>query len=383
MILKKLILIILSIILIPCALLAQTLDQRLFLITNSGTSGGDFIVEYQVKGTNLTSARTLASLNADIIYDTTILQFNNGVQWNQQISDANGYSLSIQSNHSEQGKFRAIRIAISAPDLNSNPLNPMTGFDIESIYAAIVRMNFTILNQCAYATLLFKNITNEVGLFVNPNNLPNTFDITAVQLSEPETIREAPLPVQLTAFTSLVKANEVQLEWKTAMEQNNRGFEIERKTENESWILVGFVNGKGNSNTLQGYKFNDKNLRTGNYNYRIKQIDYNGNFQFYNLQGIVIVGIPSKYSISQNFPNPFNPLTKINYEVAADSKVKIIVYDVSGKEIKTLTNEKKQAGYYSLVFNAANLPSGTYFYRIYADEGSKNYFETKKMILIK
>jgi hypothetical protein len=372
---------ILFLILFPCAMMSQTIDQRLLLVTNSGINGGNFIVDYQVKGTNLSASRTLASLNTDIIYDTTSLKFNGCSEWLPQISVANGYSQNAQSNASELDNHRAIRITVTGDEVNNS--TGINGYNIENQYVTFVRINFIILNQTANATLLIKNITNQAGLFANPNNLPNSFEITNIALSDPVLINDSPLPVKLISFTSSVNTNKVRLTWKTATEQNNKGFEIERKYKNENWISAGFINGKGNSNTEQEYKFDDKNLNSGSYNYRIKQIDYNGNYQYHNLSETVNVGAPKNFAVSQNYPNPFNPTTKIDFEVPLDSKVNITLFDISGKEVQTLLNEKKSAGYYSVAFNAVNLSSGTYFYRISGENGDRMFSETKKMTLIK
>ncbi|HMQ67906.1 MAG TPA: T9SS type A sorting domain-containing protein [Ignavibacteria bacterium] len=190
------------------------------------------------------------------------------------------------------------------------------------------------------------------------------------------------LPVELASFTSLINLNSVSLNWSTSSEVNNNGFDIERKSanENSNWNKVAFVDGKGNSEELVNYSYTDKNLEIGKYNYRLKQIDFNGNFKYYDLENEVVVGIPVQFELSQNYPNPFNPTTKINFTLPADTKVSLSIYDVSGRLVSTLiNNEFKQANYYSVSFNGANLSSGTYFYSIRTDNNN----ETKKMILIK
>ena len=88
---------------------------------------------------------------------------------------------------------------------------------------------------------------------------------------------------------------------------------------------------------------------------------------------------PTQFALEQNYPNPFNPSTKIQYSVPQTSQVQIKVFDVLGNEIETLVNEEKPTGTYELTWNAANLPSGVYFYQIKAG----SFIETKKMILIK
>ena len=98
-----------------------------------------------------------------------------------------------------------------------------------------------------------------------------------------------------------------------------------------------------------------------------------------NPSGNVTVGTPLKFELSQNYPNPFNPTTNISFGLPVDSKVTIKIYDISGREIRTLLNDTKAAGYYSVMFDASGLSSGVYFYKIEAN----NFSELKRMLLIK
>lgn len=186
------------------------------------------------------------------------------------------------------------------------------------------------------------------------------------------------LPVELSSFSSSVNGNNVNLNWSTASESNNSGFDIERNS-NGTWSKVGNVAGNGTTSNSNNYSFTDKNLASGNYSYRLKQVDFNGNFEYFNLNNEVNIGIPADFELSQNYPNPFNPSTKINYDLPVDGKVSIKLFDMSGKEVATLVNEVKTAGYYSVDFNASSLSSGIYFYSISAN----NFTATKKMMLIK
>jgi len=195
---------------------------------------------------------------------------------------------------------------------------------------------------------------------------------------------QSAMPVELTSFAASIFGRDVKLNWVTATETNNSGFEIQRSMQNENnWEKVGFVKGNGTKTTPTNYSFEDKNLNTGKYNYRLKQIDYNGNFEYFNLAGEVEIGVPKKFDISQNYPNPFNPTAKIDFDLPYDSKVSMKLYDISGREVMTLVNEQKSAGYYTVQMNGNNLSSGMYFYSIMAEGNGQKYVMTKKAVLIK
>ena len=185
------------------------------------------------------------------------------------------------------------------------------------------------------------------------------------------------MPVELTPFTVNVVEREVLLVWTTVTEINNMGFEVQKKI-GTYWSVLGFVEGNGSSTTTHTYHFIDDKPQIGRENtYRLKQIDYDGSF---NYSKIVIVSVPAEgYSLEQNYPNPFNPTTKIRFELPADGIVNIKIFDAFGQEVTTLLNEFKKANVYEISFNASNLASGVYIYRMQVN----NYLESKMMVLIK
>ncbi len=191
------------------------------------------------------------------------------------------------------------------------------------------------------------------------------------------------LPVEMSSFVSLVNGRDVTLNWTTASENNNSHFNIERSMVNGQWSMVGSVQGNGTTLSSMNYSFTDRGLNTGLYYYRLKQIDFNGNFKYYNLNNEVNVGIPTKFDLLQNYPNPFNPSTKINYDLPFDGKVTLKIFDMSGKEVSTLVDDVQVAGYYTINFNASNLSSGIYLYKISANANGNNFVATKKMMLVK
>ena len=188
-----------------------------------------------------------------------------------------------------------------------------------------------------------------------------------------------PSPVELASFYSNVSKNNSHLNWSTYTESNNSGFEIQRFAIDQNMITLGFVNGAGNSTETKSYAFEDRNLPSGIYQYRLKQIDFNGNFEYFELSEAVTIGVPEKFFLEQNYPNPFNPVTSIVYGIPEAGNVKLKVFDMSGKEINALVNETKDAGYHTAKFDASGLASGAYIYRI----ESSGYISVKKMVYLK
>jgi hypothetical protein len=185
------------------------------------------------------------------------------------------------------------------------------------------------------------------------------------------------IPVELSSFTGVLNDDKITLNWQTATELNNRGFEVERQAKNV-WDNIGFVQGSGTSTNPHSYTFSDENLSAGTYSYRLKQIDNNGAYKYYNLTESFTVQ-PADFNLSQNYPNPFNPTTIIKYSLPEKNQVIIKIYNVLGSEVVTLVNEVKPAGNYEVNFNASGLSSGVYYYSISAGK----FNATKKMILIK
>jgi hypothetical protein len=207
---------------------------------------------------------------------------------------------------------------------------------------------------------------------------------------------ESALPVELTSFTAYLTSNNVELKWQTSTEVNNYGFEIERTLgqtislsdgQTEEWETIGFVQGHGNSNSPKNYEFTDENPPAGNLKYRLKQIDTEGQFEYYGtiveinntVAGVEELNIPEEYSLFQNFPNPFNPVTTIKYGLPENAKVFIEVYNIIGQRIAVLVNEEQISGYHSVEFSGNSLSSGLYIYRMVTNE----YSSVKKLMLLK
>ncbi len=261
------------------------------------------------------------------------------------------------------------------------------------------------------------------GQFLEDARTLNDYNIQRENTVE---MYNAPLPVELISFTAELIGNAIILNWQTATEINNYGFEIERQilkqasqptrqvqNDNYLWEKVGFVEGAGNSNSPKEYSFFDdktsevfKNLGglDGSIQYRLKQIDFDGKFEYSEIitvETLQATSLPTEFALEQNYPNPFNPATTIKYSIpntviasarlaetlsrqeakqSQEMNVTLKVYDILGNEVATLVNEKKDAGSYRVNFNASNLTSGVYLYRLNTSSG---YTMTKKLMLLK
>jgi hypothetical protein len=191
-------------------------------------------------------------------------------------------------------------------------------------------------------------------------------------------------PVELVSFTASINQDNISLNWKTATELNNSGFNIERGFDKNSvgniiFDKIGFVKGAGNSTSPNDYSFTDKLNNSGTYYYRLKQIDNNGTFKYNSPVEVNFKPLVKGYYLEQNYPNPFNPGTTIAYSLPEASFVKLSVLNTLGQQVKIVEYIYKNAGNYKVTLNASDLNSGIYFYKIEAGQFS----QIRKMILVK
>ncbi len=304
-------------------------------------------------------------------FDTAAISFNQypikNIDYVFQNLDSTDYSTSISLSSSGT-------VSINIAQISTNYLTITTNYiDIATIYFTIINSNYPLEIQPAIQQYFSPSSSNEWSL--------GSWNVDSTSI----------LPVELTTFSAYKLEDKVELNWSTATEINNYGFNIERcsepitnstnsKAENADsteWVKIGFVEGNGNSNSPKNYSFTDDNPNRSKIEYRLQQVDYSGNFTYSKILTVYL--LPSKFYLSQNYPNPFNPSTTIKYSIPVGSNVVMKLYDVLGKEIKTLVNEFKAPGEYQVQLNANNLPSGIYYYTIH----SGSFKDVKKMILLK
>ncbi len=350
---------------------SQTIEQRLVIVENAQTIGGNFRIQVQVKGTSLPAANTLGSATIDVQFNNTHLTYTGFSNW--AFGLAQGYSRNTTNN------ITSIRVGVTGIGVNENGGGDPPGFDIGSTYTSWIQLNFTI-QSLTTTSLTINNTTNAIGLFENHSNDPATGIINDQTLTAPENIIDAPLPVELSTFTGkVIDGTKVDLKWVTKTEVNNSGFNVERRINEGEWNSIAFIEGHGNSISQKDYSYSDKDLFVGGskFQYRLKQVDNDGSFEYSDVVEVEIV--PAQYELLQNYPNPFNPSTTIRFSLPKQTQLKLNLYNMLGELIKTIAEGTYEAGNYKVTFNASDLPSGMYVYRI----ESSDFVQTKKMMLLK
>ncbi|MGA7161809.1 MAG: T9SS type A sorting domain-containing protein [Bacteroidota bacterium] len=193
------------------------------------------------------------------------------------------------------------------------------------------------------------------------------------------------LPLELSSFTASSFGVEVTLQWSTATEVQNAGFEVQRSSAGEngpaqSWEKVGYVAGAGTSFIPKNYSFTDGHTLAGKYEYRLRQIDRNGAFSYSQTVQVNVAGAPGVFELRQNYPNPFNPTTNIQFTVPEDGRATLRIYNILGQVVTTLFDGNAAAGVnHQALFDASRLSSGVYFARLQYNGSTL----LKKMLLLK
>jgi hypothetical protein len=360
-----------------------TLGSDATLVEHSG---------FTITGTSgsITTTRSLDNISAE----------NVGGLGAEITTSANMGNTTISRTHSEytKGSNKSILRAFDIAPTNNSDLSATLVFNYDD----------SELNGLTENDLVLFKSTNSGGDWTNEggtvNTTENTVELSGIDGFSLWTLAENsnPLPVELTYFEGTATEDDVLLEWQTATEVNNYGFDVERRSSSLiEWDKIGFVQGHGTTNSPKNYEFTDSELpNSESVDYRLKQIDNDGKFTYSKVITVDLSTITNikdevvyEFALEQNYPNPFNPTTTINFTVPTpphpspykgegprEGLVLLRVYDILGREVATLVNQKLKPGNYEVQFNASSLSSGMYFYRI--DIGNR-LTSVKKMILIK
>ena len=360
----------------PLAPLAAGQTQIKAFAHNSGTD-----VWYAISGDDFGSAAALYTVDINTGALTLVGTIQNAAAPITLAIDCDGNAYFVNV----EGLFTTIGVLYSL-DLTTAAATPIgTGLGLDGVTFGSQDMDFNPEDGSLYWTGYWSSgFFSEGGSFrsVDVTNGTST-EIAAFGQFETLTAFNvnavcATIPVELTSFSANVSDGAVVLNWYTATELNNSGFEVERKSQNTDWARIAFVPGSGTTTEGRNYSYSDNSITSGTYTYRLRQVDFDGSFE-YSQEVNVDVTPTMDYALQQNYPNPFNPSTKIRFTVPEASVVKLAVFNAIGEEIKELVNNYYTAGSHEIIFNASNLSSGIYFVKM--ESGS--FVSTRKMTLLK
>lgn len=390
-----------------------TARQRVYRSTNNG--GAWTAVSGNVNGTSAVREMAISKSNPMILYTTTgssvFLSTDGGATFTNKTSGLPSKTITSVNIHPTDENIAILTFS----GFGTNKVYKTTnmGSSWISIFGNLpdspVNDGFIYTYDALNPNTYF--VATDIGVFLTqndgtnwielPNNLPNTVILHLDYSPSNQMLRagthgrgvfeafiDFTVPVELSSFTAETGNNSVQLSWSTATETNNMGFEIERKLKNQEWVTIGFVNGKGTTTEIQNYNYVDDYAQMpyeGTALYRLKQIDYSGDYEYSEQLAVNLTFVPSEYYVSQNFPNPFNPSTTIKYSLPIESTVIIHIYNSLGQMIEDLKSETQPAGNYEVTWNAQNYSSGVYYYsfEVNSVNGSQSHREMKKIVLLK
>ena len=387
--------------------------QSVYRSTNNGASWT--AISSYVNGSNAVREMAISKSNPSVMYATTgssvFLSTDGGVTFTNKTNVLPG---------------RTITSVNILPNDENVAILTFSGFGTDKVYKTTnmgnswfsingnlpdspVNDGFIYTEDATHPNTYF--VATDIGVFLTqdngsswvelPNNLPNTVILHLDYSASNKMLRagthgrgvyeayiDFSIPVELSSFTAETDANKVLLKWSTSTETNNRGFAIERKLKNQEWTKISFIEGNGTTTELHNYSYTDDySLQPyeGTALYRLKQIDYDGSFEYSNQVAANLSFVPSEYYISQNYPNPFNPSTTIKFSIPEASQVKINIYNSIGEVVETLVNGLHQPGNYEVSWNAKNYPSGIYFYsfEVSKTDGVPIQREVKKIVYLK
>lgn len=390
-----------------------TARQRVYRSTNNG--GAWTAISANVNGTSAVREMAISKTNPAVLYATTgssiFLSTDGGATFTNKTSGLPGRTITSVNVHPNDENTSLITFSGFGTNKVYKTTNMgTTWFSISgNLPDSPVNDGFIYTYDSQNPNTYF--VATDVGVFLTqdngtnwvelPNNLPNTVIMHLDYSPSNQMLRagthgrgvyeayfDPTIPVELVSFTAETGVNNVTLNWSTATETNNQGFEVERKLKNQEWVIIGFVQGKGTTTEIQYYSYSDDYSLLpyeGTVLYRLKQIDYNGTFEYSKQLPVNLTFIPSDYYVSQNYPNPFNPSTTIKYSLPVESFVKINIYNALGEVIEELVSKSQSSGNYEVTWNAQNYSSGIYYYsfEVNSADGSQSHREMKKIVYLK
>ena len=390
-----------------------TARQKVYRSTDNG--GSWTAISANVNGTNAVREMCISQSDPAILFATSgssvFKSTDSGLSWTNVTSGLPGRTITSVSVHPTNASI--VMLTFSGFGTNKVYKSTTGGSSWFSVSGNLpdspVNDLLISTNNPASSNTYF--VATDIGIFLTENDGTNWFEVsegmpnTVVMHLDYSPVNqmlragthgrgvfesyvEFQIPVELVSFTSSQEDKKVILNWRTATETNNSHFEVERKFKNNEWEKIAVVSGSGTITEYRDYYYED-DYSSLPYNgpvlYRLKQVDYNGDYKYSEILNVEVEFTPTEISISQNYPNPFNPETTIKYWLNAEENVSIKIYNSLGQELETLVSSIQNAGTYSVKWNAGSYASGIYFYLFEVRDQNENlvHKEMKKLILMK
>ena len=292
------------------------------------------------------------------------------LEWNRAILIGESQNFVWENNISYNGNPGALSVLINGSPITGEQLQATNLLGVNPRFSDESGLDFSLRPKSPAVNAGSDQIASfiDINYRIRPSG---AVDIGAFEYEDNE------LPVELTSFDAVVSGTDVHLSWTTASELNNAGFSVELRSPDRDFEEVLFVEGHGTSDTEQNYEATLTDVSPGAYSIRLKQIDFDGTFAY--SETLEVAVSVDGYRLAQSFPNPFNPQTRIQYTLPVANHVTLEVFDLLGRNVRTLVNEEQAAGAYSILFEAGDLSNGTYLYRLTAG----TFTETRAMVLLK
>lgn len=352
---------------------STSVDGTLTLTSGNITTGSDTLTIGSSGSVSRSSGHVIGSLKKSLSSGTATFE----------VGTSNGYTPVSFANISGTGDFTVTTVSGKHPNAVGNNVLGMywtltnggiNSADLQFTYLdgdiSGTESNYAIGKYSSGSWSFPSTSLNTTNNTASTSNVSSFSDFTLGEVSA--------LPVELNMFAAKVKSNSVQLIWSTATEVNNYGFEIERKCSNGDWKKISFVQGHGNSNSPKNYTYSDQPLGDVAFKYRLKQVDFDGTFEYSHEIEVKLDEI-KQFVLEQNYPNPFNPTTTIRFSLPVAAEVSISVFNLLGERVSLLINANLNEGYHEITFDGSSLTSGIYFYQLRAGD----FKATKKFIIAK
>ena len=348
------------------ALMAASYDLQIVLVNNDATVGGNFDVKIQIQSVGgtfgLGTSNLVFTYNTSGLSSPTLLTAHN-------FSGGNYIAMTV----TEPASGRV------SSNIDLNSIN--NGTTVSSTWMDVVTIRFTISDPATTSGMVWRTsgASHTVVFEDDEETQPTANNLIGLDIA---------IPVELTLFTAEAFEKKVVLKWRTETETENLGFNIYRNlTEKGDYAQINseIIRGAGTSDRAQDYSYEDITVLPGNsYYYKLADVDYNGNINFHGPVMVTIEALPTEYQLEQNYPNPFNPETAINFDLKESGKVSLKIYNLQGQLVRTLVDENKPAGKFSVKWNGTDengttVASGIYMYILNVN----NYKQSQKLIFMR